>query len=413
MRILFVNHYFQPEPNFFVGLPFAKKMVEFGHEVEVLTGFPNYPGGKIYDGYRLRPLLRETMEGIPINRVPLYPSHDRSAFKRALCYTSLALSASTIGVAAVKKADVAYVSQGPATIGLPACILRLIRGIPFVYDIKDLWPDAMISTDMFDSRLGAKLVGVWCNFVYKRAGKIVVITPGVKQKLCRRGVPEEKIEMIYEWCDDSHISCGKKDTQLAKALGMDGRFNIIFAGNMGKGQAVGAVLDAANIVASKQPRVQFVFIGSGVEVPYLKQKAEDMGLKNVLFLKRRPISEIGVILNLADVLLVHLKDNPIFHTAIPSKTQAYMASGRPVLMGAKGDAADLVKMAEAGLPCEPENPQSIAEAVLKFYAMSQTELDAMGANGRRFYEQELSFDRGARKYEKIFESVAKKSRKAD
>jgi len=413
MRILFVNHYFQPEPNFFVGLPFAKKLVEFGHEVEVLTGFPNYPGGKIYDGYRVQPLLRETLEGIPINRVPLYPSHDRSSFKRAISYTSLALSASTIGVAAVKKADVAYVSQGPATIGLPACILRLIRRIPFVYDIKDLWPDTLLSTGMFYNQLGLKLVGAWCNFVYKRAGKIVVITPGVKQKLCERGVPEDKIEMIYEWCDDSHICHNKKDPQLAKALGMEGRFNIVFAGNMGKGQAVGAVLDAANIVASKQPRIQFVFIGSGVEEPALKQKAKDMDLKNVIFLKRRPISEIGAILNLADVLLVHLKDVPIFRITIPSKTQAYLAAGRPVLIGVRGDAADLVKMAKAGLPCESENPQSIAEAALKFHAMSKEQLDAMGANGRKFYEQELSFDRGARRYEKIFESVAKKPRQID
>jgi len=410
MRILFVNHYFQPEPNFFVGLPFAKKMVEFGHEVEVLTGFPNYPGGKIYDGYRIRPLMRETMEGIPINRVPLYPSHDRSAFRRALCYTSLALSASTIGVAAVKKADVAYVSQGPATIGLPACILRLIRGIPFVYDIKDLWPDAMISTDMFDSRLGAKLVGAWCNFVYKRAGKIVVITPGVKQTLCRRGVPEEKIEMIYEWCDDSHICYGKKDTQLAKALGMEGRFNIVFAGNMGKAQSLGSVIEAAKLLASEHPKAQFVFIGGGVEVGSLKQKVTDMDLKNVIFHKRRPITEIGSILQLADVLLVHLKDDPLFRIAIPSKIQAYMASGQPILIGVRGNAAELVEKAQAGLSCEPDNPASIADAVRKFLTMSKQQRNQMGQNGKNFYQRELAFDIGARRYEKIFEAVSKTSK---
>ncbi len=411
MRILFVSHYFQPEPNFFVGLPFAKKFASRGHQVQVLTGFPNYPGGKIYKGYRVKFLQKEVIDGIPIIRVPLYPSHDRSSIKRIMCYTSLALSASTIGVAAVKKADVAYVVQGPATIGLPASILRLLRGIPFVYDIKDLWPDTLLSTGMFNSRTGYKIVDAWCKFVYKRASKIVVITPGVKQKLCQRGVPEDKVEMIYEWCDDSQIQSVEKNPALADELGLAGRFNILFAGNMGKAQSLSVVLDTAKLLASDHPHVQFVFIGGGVEVDSLKQKADNMGLRNVRFFPRRPVSEIGAILRLADVLLVHLKDDPIFEMAIPSKTQAYMAAGRPILMGVKGDAADLVKKASAGVTCEPENPQSIAEAVRKLITMPRTELEQMGLNGKRFYDQELNFEIGFRKYENILENVVKNYRK--
>lgn len=413
MRILFIAHYFQPEPNFFVGLPFAKKLVEFGHEVEVLTGFPNYPGGKIYDGYRVKFLQRETLEGIPIMRVPIFPSHDQSSIRRILCYSSLALSESIIGPIIVKPADIAYVSQGPATIGLPACIHRFLRGIPFVYDIKDLWPDVLVSTGMFDSKIGLKLADKWCKFVYKRASKIVVITPGVKKKLIERGVPEEKIEMIYEWCDDSAITNVEENPQLADTLGMRGRFNIVFAGNMGKAQSLGAVLEAAKIISPEYPNVQFVLIGSGVEVEPLKKKVAGLGLNNVLFLPRKPISEIGAILRLADVLLVHLKDEPYLRTAIPSKTQAYLAAGRPILIGVKGDATDLVLKAKAGLACEPENPQSIAEAVRRFQAMSKSELDTMGENGKTFYQQELSFEIGARKYEKIFESVVKEKMKTN
>jgi colanic acid biosynthesis glycosyl transferase WcaI len=324
-----------------------------------------------------------------------------------MCYTSLALSASTIGVAAVKKADVAYVVQGPATIGLPASILRLLRGIPFVYDIKDLWPDTLLSTGMFHSRAGYKIVDAWCKFIYKQAGKIVVITPGVKKKLCQRGVPEDKVEMIYEWCDDSQIQSVGENPALADELGLAGRFNILFAGNMGLAQSLSAVLDAAKLLASDHPHVQFVFIGGGVEVDSLKQKADNMGLRNVRFFPRRPVSEIGAILRLADVLLVHLRDDPFFETAIPSKTQAYMAAGRPILMCVKGDAADLVKKASAGLTCEPENPQSIAEAVRKLITMPKAELEQMGSNGKRFYDQELNFEIGFRKYENILENVAK------
>jgi colanic acid biosynthesis glycosyl transferase WcaI len=186
-----------------------------------------------------------------------------------------------------------------------------------------------------------------------------------------------------------------------------GRFNIVFAGNMGKAQAIESVLEAARIVGDKQPDVQFLFIGGGVEVENLKKKAAALELKNVLFLPRRPVSEIGAILCLADVLFVHLKNDPLFEITIPSKTQAYMAAGRPVLIGVRGDAADLVTKANAGLPCEPENPQSIAEAVLKFHAMPRDRLEAMGQNGKRFYEQGLSFKIAAARFENIFTSVAK------
>jgi colanic acid biosynthesis glycosyl transferase WcaI len=405
MRILFITFYFQPEPNFFAGLPFAKKLVELGHEVEVLTGFPNYPGGKVYDGYRIRPLQKETLEGIPVVRVPLYPSHDRSSIRRIISYTSFALSASVIGVPTIRLADVAYVSQGPPTIGLCAITARVIRGIPFVYDVKDLPPDCLVASGMFNNRLGIRLVDKWCKIVYRCASKIVAITPGIKRKLIERGVPEEKIEMIYEWCDDSHIANAEKSPQLARELGMEGHFNIVFAGNMGRLQSLGAVLDAAKIVAPGRPKIQFVLIGSGVEVGSLKKKAAGMGLKNVLFLPRRPVTEIGEILSLADVLLVHLKDEPYVRNAIPAKTHAYLAAGRPILVGVKGDAADLVAQARAGIACEPANPESIANAVKKFQAMSQDELDTMGKNGREFYQRELSLEIGVRKYERIFKSL--------
>jgi len=407
MRILFVAYYFEPEPNFFMGLPFAKALVERGHEVEVLTGFPNYPGGKVYEGYRIKALQRETLDGVPIIRVPLYPSHDRSALRRITSYVSFALSASTIGVAAVKQADVAYICQGPATIGLPGIVLRLLRGVPFVYDVKDFWPDGPMATGMVKHPFWGWAAGKWCQVIYKFAGKVAVCTPGYKQRLMERGVPEEKLEIIYNWCDESQIRPAGKDPQLAKALGMAERFNVVFAGSIGKPQAMEAVIDAAGILASECPRVQIVLIGTGIEVDSLKQKTTGMGLKNVLFLERQPVSKIGAILSLADVLLVHLMDKPNYRITIPSKTQAYMAVGRPILMGVLGDAADLVTKAKAGLSCEPENPRSIAEAIRKFQAMPQEQLDAMGVNGKRFYGQELSFAIAMEKYERLFGSVAK------
>jgi colanic acid biosynthesis glycosyl transferase WcaI len=408
MRVLFIAHYFQPEPNFFLGLPFAKELVRRGHEVEVLTGLPNYPGGKIYDGYRVRLLQREIMDGIVVNRMPLYPSHDQSSFRRTLCYTSLAASASIVGPWAVKRADVAYVVLGPITIGLPACVLKLLRGIPFVVNVQDLWPDSLPSTGMFENRLGLKMLNAMCNFVYKRASRIVSISPGIKQKLVERGIADSKIDVIYNWCDDAQICHPKDNDQLAELLNMTGRFNIVFAGNMGKAQALNPVLDAAQKVGNVNPKVQFLFFGGGVEVDSLKKRAETKKLANVRFLPRRPVEEIGAILQLADVLFVHLRDDPLFAITIPSKTQAYLAAGRPILIGVRGDAADLVQKAGAGLFCEPENPDSIAEVVLKLASTPKSQLNAMGESGRHFYEQELAFPIGAGKFEKIFEACMSK-----
>ncbi|HSV26268.1 MAG TPA: glycosyltransferase family 4 protein [Sedimentisphaerales bacterium] len=406
MRILFITHYFQPEPNFFSGLPFAKELIRRGHEVQVLTGFPNYPGGRIYPGYKVRMLQRETLEGVPVMRVPVYPSHDRSSARRMLCYTSFGLSAATIGPWIVKDADVAYVSQGPVTVGLPACALRLLRRIPFVLHIQDLWPDTLESTGMFNSRTGMSLVHAACRFMYRRAGKIVVIAPGMKCRLIDRGVPEKKIELIYNWCDDALICRNPRDEKLAGDLGMTGRFNIVFAGNMGKAQALDPVLDAAAIVAQQAPEVQFIFIGSGVDTDDLKARSVKMGLNNVLFIPRRPISEIGSMLDLADVLLVHLRNDPLFRITIPSKIQAYMAAGRPILIAVPGDASDLVQKAGAGITCEPENAADIAAQVLKLAAMPRSELEQMGRRGAQYYNHELSFAVAVSRLEQVFSQAA-------
>ncbi len=342
MRILFISHYFQPEPNFFFGLPFAKALRDAGHEVQVLTGFPNYPGGKIYENYKIKLIQREIMDGIEVIRVPLYPSHNRSSLKRILSYISLSSTQSLIGPFAVNKADVAYVTQGPATIGLPSIIHKVFRGIPFVYNIQDLWPDTLASTGMFSSGFGYKLVDWWCKRVYKSAAKVVVISPGMKKVLIERGVSPEKIEVIYNWCDDSLIYRGEPDKNLKKQLGMEDKFNIVFAGNMGKAQAMDAVVDAAEIISRQNDKILFSLIGSGVEVDGLKEKTAKLKLNNVVFHGRKPVSEIGPILRLADILLVHLKNEPLFNITIPSKTQAYMASGKPVLIGVSGDAAELI-----------------------------------------------------------------------
>jgi glycosyltransferase involved in cell wall biosynthesis len=406
MRILMLSQWFTPEPN--LVLPLAKGLMGLGHEVQVLTGFPNYPGGKVYPGYRVRPWQREVIEGLPVLRVALYPSHDASAWKRVANYVSFAASSSTVGLALTGPVDAVYVYHPPLTVGLPALWFRWLRGVPFVFHIQDLWPETLTATGMLNNGSALKAVGKFSQWVYHYADRLVAISPGFKEALVQRGVPEDKVEVIYNWCDEASLGCPVSDPALAQKTGMAGRFNILFAGTMGLAQGLDSVLEAAALVKMRCPAVHFVFVGGGVEVEKLKRMAREKALDNVLFLERRPPSEIGGIIALADVLLVHLKDDPLFRITIPGKTQAYLWSGKPILMGVRGDAADLVERAGAGISCAPENPSSIAEVVEKFYRMSRPELDAMGKRGRWFYEQELSLQVTAKHFDRIFQAVCHK-----
>ncbi len=404
MKILFISHYFDPEPAL-AGMPFAKELVKLGHEVQVLTGFPHYPGGKVYDGYKLNLFQREIMDGIKVNRCWVYPSHDRSSVKRFMTYASLGVSGALLGPWVVDKADIAFVYSPPATIWLPAAAIRLFRRIPFVYNIQDMWPDALASSTMVKSGLALKLADKCCRFIYRNADRIVAQSNGFKKLLIERGIPEERIDVIYNWSDDTKIKTADYDETLARELGMHGKFNILFAGGMGKGQALISIIETANLVKDELPDVQFVFLGSGVEKELLVRKTQELSLNNVKFLDRCPPSEVARYMALAQVMLVHLKDNLIHEITVPSKIQAYMNVGKPILIGAIGDAADLVERAGAGIKCQPEDPQEIANAVRKLYQMPPDELSAIGKQGQTYYKNELALQVGARRYERVFQQV--------
>ena len=402
MRILFITQWFEPE-NVPKGLAFAKELKKLGHEVQILTGFPNYPTGIVFHPYKIKFLQKEYIEGVSVIRVPLYPSHDRSSLRRIVNYASFALSAASIGVVAIKKPDIAYVYHPPLTVSLPAIVMRLMRGVPFVYDIQDLWPDTLPTSGMFNNRFGLKLIGALCKFTYRFADKIVVLSPGLKKVLSKRGVPDEKIEVIYNWCDDRSLGDDELDPQLVKELGLSGNFNIVFAGNIGLGQALDSVIEAASMLKTDCPSAQIVIIGQGVELDRLKTKASN--LDNVIFLPPKPFKEIGAYLRQADALLLHLKDDPLFEITIPSKLQAYLAIGRPIIVGVKGSAAKLVDEAGAGLSCVPQNPSSIAKTICDLNSLSESQRKLMGQRGREFYKRTMSLEVGTKRFEKLFRSV--------
>jgi lipopolysaccharide/colanic/teichoic acid biosynthesis glycosyltransferase len=180
------------------------------------------------------------------------------------------------------------------------------------------------------------------------------------------------------------------------AFGLTGRFNLVYAGTIGPAQALDTILRAAKLIEGAEPRVQFILVGDGIEVARLRALAAEIGARSVRIMPRMPQAEIGNLLAAADVLLVHLKDEPLFRITVPSKTQFYLAIGKPVLMGARGDAADLVVKAGAGVAVEPQDATALARAVLDLARLPAQELAEMGARGRTFYETQLSAAVGVR-----------------
>ena len=401
MRVLLLTQWFDPEPTF-KGLLFAKALRDAGHEVHVITGFPNYPGGIVYPDYRVRWRQHEMIDGIPVTRVALYPSHDGSAVGRVLNYLSFAASATLAGIFTRFKPDVAYVYHPPLTVGLAASVICFFRRIPFVYDIQDLWPDTLQATGMIGNRRLLNLVGWVARWVYGRATIIVTQSPGFVSRLIERGVTEGKIRLIYNWCDEPALAKRAKAGSVDLSL-LEGRFNVVFAGNMGKAQALEAVLDAAALMEQQARAVQFVFVGAGTEVEALRAKARNF--RNVVFLPRMGVAEVGNVLDAADVLLVHLRDSPLFEITLPSKIQAYLFMGKPVLVAVRGDAADLVERAQAGVRASPEDPGSIAAAVTRLAVLPMEQRRAMGASGRRYYDEHLSLEAGTRAMVRAFENA--------
>ena len=406
MRILIVSQWFQPEPHF-KGLAFAEALRGKGHEVEVLTGFPNYPGGKVYAGYRVRAVAREVMNGITVIRGYLYPSHDRSAIRRIANYVSFALS-STILIFTRPRPDVVYVYTPPMTAALAPVALRLLRGVPYVCDVQDLWPDTLAATAMVTNRHVLSWVGRWTDFALRRAARVVVLSNGFRERLIDRGLDGRQIAVIRNWAPPEIVEVAHALT--APIDRPNGLFTILFAGNMGKAQGLDVVVDAANLLHQRGSPIRFAMIGGGVEVGRLKERVAAMQLPNIVFHDPVHPSQMAGMFAEADALLVHLRDDPLFEITIPSKIQAYLAVGRPILLGVRGDAAQLVGEAGAGFAFAPDDAAELVEAASRLARMTQEARASMGRAGRQYYQDRLSFEAGTAAIETQLREAANTSR---
>jgi glycosyltransferase involved in cell wall biosynthesis len=402
VRVLLLTQLFQPEPNHLKGLEFAKTVRSAGIDLRVLTGFPNYPGGKTYPGYRVTPVMREELDGVPVMRVAVFPSHDRSAVRRAATYLSFAASATLAASLSRFNPDIVHVYIGPMTLAIPAAAARALRRARTLLDIQDIWPESVTASGIGWPGLVRSVSSSLSRWAYRRGDRFVVLSHGYKRVLTERGVPEHLIDVVYNWCDETQIP--QSPTGPEQRTG-DQAFRILYAGNIGTVQALDVVLDAARILAERAVAVDFIVAGSGVDLPRLRARQARENIANVRFVGAMPREAMPRLYEEADALLLHLRDDPLSRIGIPQKTQMSLAVGRPILVGVRGDTSVLVSEAGAGVAFEPESGTSLADAVATLVRMSPAERDRLAGAGRRFYNERLSFHRGVEAVLRVYASM--------
>jgi len=402
MHILIITQYYPPEPH---PIPhdLAKGMIQRGHNVTVVTGFPNHPQGKIYRGYKQQIYKREKLDNVNILRLPVYPNHSLSTIKRMISYLSFATIATILTPILTKQVDIIFVYHTP-TAGIPAWWLSILRKIPFVFNVQDLYPETFTIVNLSKNNFLYKAADRFTQFIYKKASMITVISDGFKNNLIIKGIPQKKIETILSWADENIYFPETRDEKIAKRFGLDGRFNIIFAGNMGPAQGLSTIIEAAALIANTK-KIQFVFVGDGATKNELIAAVNAKNLSNVIFLPRQPATIMPKFYALADALLVILTDNPLFETTIPYKTYTYLACGKPIIMSVKGNAADLITKSGAGILTQTSHPVSLVKAIKALYTMSPQIRNTIGGNGRKYYVNNLSMKIALNKYEELFKIV--------
>lgn len=359
----------------------ALSLKEQGHTVTVLTGLPNYPIGKLYPGYKYRLWQEEEMDGLRIIRVPLYPDHSRNGFLRALNFITFSMASVIIGPFIIPKVDIIHVIHPPITMGLAAWVISRTRGIPFTYEIQDMWPETLAATGMMRQQWALELVGIFAKWVYKRSAGIRVISDGFRENLIAKGVQPNKIHVISNWVDPNFYVPKLKNKDLEIDLGFTQKFVFTYAGTIGPAQQIDTLLDAAALI-SDIPNVLIAIFGEGIEREILTREADHRGLTNIRFYGYVPASQMPEIYALSDVLLIHLKSDPLFKITIPHKTYVYMAVEKPILAAVEGDVAQIISLVGAGITCSPSQPKLLADSMRKFYATSAENLAKMGKKGR-------------------------------
>ncbi|WP_405234279.1 glycosyltransferase family 4 protein [Lentisalinibacter salinarum] len=365
MRILVFSDHFYPEPSAPAAHVFerAKKWVEMGHDVTVICSAPNFPEGKVYDGYTNAWRTVEDLSGVRVVRVKTYVTVNEGTFRRTLDYCSYSLSSSFFSLFE-QRPDVILSTSPHLFIPVAGVFAAMSRRVPHVFEIRDLWPASLVATGaMSRSRIlqGLEKLELW---LYRRSERVMTLTPSFKRDLVSRGVSDGKIDVVVNGANlDLFRPMEVKDAEIVSRYGLEDRFVVGYLGTIGLAHGLENVVAAAEHL--RDTDVCFFFVGVGAAKRTLEEMVAKKGLSNVVFAPRQLKEDMPRFWSVCDLSLIHLKDDPVFGTVIPSKIFESMAVGVAALYCVpRGDGSDIVEKHQTGLVVPPMNPEKLAEAVM-------------------------------------------------
>lgn len=381
---------------------------QMGHDVTVLTGFPNHPTGVVPPEWRsrLRGLLyKETVGRVRVVRTWLWPLPNRKAHERIRNYASFCLSSAISGLR-LEKPDVVIGSSPQLLVALSAWWLAWWKRAPFVFEVRDLWPESLAAVGAGGEGSALhRVLGAIAGFLYRRAARIVVVTPAFKDHLIRHWqVPEQKISIVENGAETDLFHSDPSARELRKTMEVDDRFLVCYIGTMGMAHGLETLIAAAEELQTALPKAMFLLIGEGAEKERTVELASARGLTNVRFLGQQSRDRIPGYISASDVCLVMLKKTELFKTVIPTKLLEYMSCERPVIVAVDGQARKLVEEAGAGVFVEPENTRALVEAIIALSADPQRR-ELLGVNGRKYIVAHLSRERTAQDYTAVLQDL--------
>ena len=386
----------------------SRLWVEDGHEVTVLTGFPNHPTGVLPSAYRrkFRRLVgQESYCGINVVRTWLLPLPNRKAYERMLNYSSFCISSAFAG-AFLRKPDVVIATSPQLLVGLSGWWLARLNGVPFVFEVRDLWPESLAAVGVSSehSALHRGLARI-AGFLYRNCDRLVVVTPAFKDYLIRYWrVPQEKIFVVENGVDTSLFNRFTPNVSVRRELNVDGKFVVSYIGTIGAAHGLETLLEAASRLRDRAPQVLFLIVGEGAEKARMICLARSRGLSNVHFVDQQVREKIPAYIAASDACLALLKRAELFKTVLPTKMLEFMACGRPVILGVDGHARKVMEQANAGIFITPEDPTALVDAVMRLAADPELR-ESMGRNGRQHVLRYFSRRDSAKTYVDVFQDL--------
>lgn len=410
MRIAFLTHYFPPEGNAPASRvhAMAKHWVRGGHAVDVITCAPNVPAGIVYDGYENRLFQRETVDGIEVTRVWTYLAANAGFAKRIANYLSFLVSA--VPAALVRERPDVVVATSPQPFcGWAGAVVATLRRVPFVLEIRDIWPESIVAVGAMKRSLGIRLLRRLAAALYRRADRIVTVGEGYRQELVRAGVPAEKIDIVPNGVDSEVFSPQPAPPETRERWALGDAFVCSYVGTVGMASGLDVVLHCARLLREHSSNVRFLIVGDGAERARLEAEARRDRLDAITFTGRLEKSEIPGILAASDCCLVHLRAQPLFETVLPSKMFEAAAMAKPTILGVRGEAKRLLADLDGGIAIEPESAEQLRDA-LRQLSENPTAAASMGRNAHRRASERFSRKRLAEEYLGALAALVQSSR---